>query len=118
MKKLLLALVLYVFLMTSCANQPALTDDTGINEDSAATNSTVTLPNFAEETTASETVQTLAGMFHTQEELLEIIENEPKFEDIQKLYPDKTVLTWVYGATGKLSSGSPQSLRLTSILTA
>lgn len=116
MKKLLLALVLYVFLMTSCANQPALTDDTGINEDSAATNSTVTLPNSAEETTAYETAQTLAGMFYTREELLEIIENEPKLEDIQKLYPDKTVLTWVYGATGKLSSGKSTILEINEYL--
>lgn len=88
MKKLLLTLILSVFLMTSCANQPPLSDDAGENppaetvspaassRDSAVATTVTTV---SEDTKASEAAAVTSG--------------EPTAEDVGKLYPDKTVLT-------------------------
>ena len=85
MKKLLLTLVLSVFLMTSCANQPSLADDTRKIEDSATTNSATSSPESLEVTTATEDAAAPESTVVTSGELT--------VEDIGKLYPDKTVLT-------------------------
>ena|GEM_PF-4787596 len=85
MKKLLLTLVLSVFLMTSCANQPSLADDTRKIEDSVTTNSATSSPESSEVTTATEDAAAPESTVVTSGELTA--------EDIGKLYPDKTVLT-------------------------
>lgn len=85
MKKLLSALILSVFFLTSCASQPPLSDDTGINEDSLATISTAPLPDSAQVTSVSEDIKASETTASTAGELTA--------EDIEKLYPGKTVIT-------------------------
>ncbi len=116
MKKLLLALVLSVLLMTSCAGESSLLPDIGTSADSAAPESVTALPDSSVETSASDEAQALADMIHTQDEWLEIIENEPKLDDIQKLYPNKTVLTWVYDGASELNHGKANILEINEYL--
>ncbi len=96
MKKRLLALVLSLFLMTSCANQPSLSDDAGNNTGSAASESvTPSLNSGAGMATASldSAKETTAYEEATAPQASENTQGEPTPEDIRKLYPDKTVLS-------------------------
>ncbi len=116
MKKLLPALVLSVFLLTSCAGKSSLPPDIGTSADSAAPEPVTALTDSSEKTSASDEEKTLADKIHTQDEWLEIMENEPKSEDIQELYPDKTVLTWVYDGVSELNHGKSNILEINEYL--
>ncbi len=116
MKKRLLALIFAVFLMTSCAGESSLPPDIGTSADSVAPEPVTALPDSSAETSASDEAQTLADMIHTQDEWLEIIENEPKLDDIQKLYPDKTVLTWVYDGASEINPGKSEIMEINEYL--
>lgn len=116
MKKRLPALILSVFLLTSCAGKSSLPPDVGTSADYAAPEPVISLPDSCNESTSSKETQPLADKIHTQEEWLEILENEPKPEDIQNLYPDKTVLTWVYDGVSELNHGKSNILEINEYL--
>ncbi len=96
--------------MTSCAGESSLPPDIGTSAESAASAPETALPVSSEET------QALLDKIHTQDELLEIIESEPKLDDIQKLYPNKTVLTWVYDGVSELNHGKANILEINEYL--
>ncbi len=85
MKKLLLALVLSVLLITSCANQPSLSDNAGGDSSTITVIPAVTSPDSAEATTAPEDIAV--------PESTDVTVGGLTSEDIGKLYPGKTVIT-------------------------